>query len=109
MTQYELNNAFGDGMSVYLWDLARSLETKRKVFFWEEKTSGLVELWQRSSFTAENILTLPEGTSRLELFLQGLAWFAEYEKWIAWAHANAVSRKLSRYVSSQRTAWKRIY
>jgi hypothetical protein len=83
MTQYELKHALGENAHVYLWGFG--------VFFGEEKegiflgrknfkpyrTVGKIELHSKEEpdFSDE--------TFSLELFLQGIAWFAEYEQWIA--------------------------
>jgi len=84
MTQYELNHALGDGRSVYLWGFGTFFGDDNEGIFLGRKdfrprrTSGKVELHSRE------YPDFAEGISRLELFLQGLAWFADYEKWIAW-------------------------
>jgi hypothetical protein len=66
LTQYELNHALNEGIFLGRKD------------FRPRRTSGKVELHSRE------YPDFAEGISRLELFLQGLAWFADYEKWIAW-------------------------
>jgi hypothetical protein len=84
MTQYELNNALGDGTSVYLWGFGTFFGNEEEGIFLGRKdfrprrTSGRVELHSKE------YPDFAEGTFRLELFLQGLAWFADYEKWVAW-------------------------
>jgi hypothetical protein len=83
MTQYELNNALGDGTHVCLWGFGTFFGNEEEgVFlgrndFKPRRTLGKVELHRKEdpNFTEE--------TSRLGLFLRGLAWFADYEQWVA--------------------------
>jgi hypothetical protein len=83
MTQYELENALGDGMSVYLWGFGTFFGNEEEGIFLgrddfrPRRTLGKVELHRKEhpNFADE--------TSRLGLFLRGLAWFADYEQWVA--------------------------
>jgi hypothetical protein len=83
MTQYELNHALGGGKHVYLWGFGTFFGNEEEGIFLgrsdfkPRRTLGKVELHRREDpdFTDE--------TSRLELFLRGLAWFADYERWVS--------------------------
>jgi hypothetical protein len=84
MTQYELNQAFGDGMSVYLWGFGTFFGNEAEGIFLGRKDFRPRRTLGRIELHSKEYPDFAEGTCRLELFLQGLAWFADYEKWIAW-------------------------
>jgi hypothetical protein len=83
MTQYELKNALGEDAHVYLWGFGVFFGGEKEGIFLGRKdfkpsrTLGRIEMHDREEpcFNQE--------TSRLDLFLHGLAWFADYEQWIA--------------------------
>jgi hypothetical protein len=83
MTQYELKNALGEDAHVYLWGFGVFFGGEKEGIFLGRKdfkpsrTMGRVELHRKEEpdFNDE--------TSCLDLFLQGIAWFAAYEQWIA--------------------------
>jgi hypothetical protein len=83
MTQYELKNALGDGLSVYLWGFGTFFGNEKEGIFLgrddfrPRRTLGKVQFHRKEdpNFTEE--------TSRLGLFLRGLAWFADYEQCVA--------------------------
>jgi hypothetical protein len=83
LTQYELKNALGEDAHVYLWGFGVFFGSESEgIFLWRNdfkprRTLGRVELHSKEEPPFE------VGTSRLDLFLQGMAWFAEYEQWIA--------------------------
>jgi hypothetical protein len=87
LTQYELKNALGlDALGkdahVYLWGFGVFFGGEEEGIFLGRKdfkpsrTLGRVELHTKDYPDFNN------ETSRLDLFLQGLAWFASYEQWI---------------------------
>jgi hypothetical protein len=82
MTQYELKNALGEDAHVYLWGFGVFFgDEKEGIFlgrsdFKPRRTSGSVELHRKED------PQFPDETSRLGLFLRGIAWFADYEEWI---------------------------
>jgi hypothetical protein len=83
LTQYELRNALGEDAHVYLWGFGVFFGDEREgVFlgrndFRPRRTLGRVELHRKEDpdFVDE--------TCRLDLFLRGIAWFADYEQWIS--------------------------
>jgi hypothetical protein len=83
MTQYELKNALGEDAHVYLWGFGVFFGGEEEGIFLgrndfkPRRTLGRVELHRKEDphFADE--------TSRLDLFLKGIAWFAGYEQWIA--------------------------
>jgi hypothetical protein len=83
MTQYELNNALGDGTHVYLWGFGTFFGNEEEGIFLgrndfkPRRTLGKVELHRRDE------PDFADDTSRLGLFLRGLEWFADYERWVA--------------------------
>ena len=94
MTQYELNNALGEGINVYLWGFGTFFGNEKEGIFLgrndfkPRRTLGKVELHRKED------PNFAEETSRLGLFLRGLAWFADYEQWIA--------RRMPEYYCEQR-------
>jgi hypothetical protein len=83
LTQYELDGALGDESHVYLWGFGVFFGNENEGIFLGRKdfkpyrTLGRVELHRKEDphFEFE--------TSRLDLFLHGIAWFVEYEQWVA--------------------------
>jgi hypothetical protein len=83
MTQYELNNALGENAHVYLWGFGVFFGGEKEGIFLGRKdfmpyrTLGRVEMHRKEE------PNFGDETCRLDLFLQGIAWFADYEQWIA--------------------------
>ena len=83
MTQYELRNALGEDAHVYLWGFGVFFGGEKEGIFLGRKefkpsrTLGKVELHTKED------PNFGDETSRLDLLLQGMAWFADYERWIA--------------------------
>jgi hypothetical protein len=83
LTQYELKNALGWDSHVYLWGFGVFFGGENEGIFLgrndfkPRRTLGRVELHRREDPNFE------DDTSRLDLFLEGIAWFADYEQWIS--------------------------
>jgi hypothetical protein len=83
LTQYELDHALNVGSHIYLWGFGAFFGSEEEGIFLgrndfkPRQTSGRIELHsnQDPGFELES--------TRLELFLQGISWFAKYEDWIA--------------------------
>jgi hypothetical protein len=83
MTQYELKNALGEDTHVYLWGFGVFFGGEREGIFLGRKDFKPSRTLGRVELHTKEYPDFGEVTSRLDLFLQGLAWFAEYEQWIA--------------------------
>ncbi len=83
LTQYELENALGEDAHVYLWGFGVFFGDEREGIFLgrndfkPRRTLGRVELHRKED------PDFGDETSRLDLFLRGITWFADYEQWIA--------------------------
>ena len=83
MTQYEFENALGEDAHVYLWGFGSFFGNEKEgVFlgrndFKPRRTLGRVELHRKED------PDFGDESSRADLFLQGIAWFADHEQWIA--------------------------
>ena len=83
LTQYELRNALGADAHVYLWGFGTFFGNEQEGIFLgrsdfkPHRTLGKVELHKKED------PDFGDETSRLDLFLRGIGWFAEYEQWIA--------------------------
>jgi hypothetical protein len=83
MTQYELENALAEGEHVYLWGFGVFFGNDNEGIFLGRKdfkpsrTLGHIELHSKED------PHFGDETSRLNLFLQGLSWFADYEQWVS--------------------------
>ena len=84
LTQYELKNALGEDSHVYLWGFGVFFGDEREGVFLGRngfkplRTQGRVQLHRKEDpkFSDE--------TFQIDLLLRGVAWFADYEQWIAW-------------------------
>jgi hypothetical protein len=83
MTQYELNNALGKGAHVYLWGFGVFFGGEQEGIFLGRKDFKPSQTLGRVELHTKDYPDFVEETSRVDLFLQGLAWFADYEQWIA--------------------------
>lgn len=83
LTQYEFKNALREDAHVYLWGFGVFFGNEKEGIFLgrndfkPRRTLGRVELHSKEE------PNFGDETSRLELFLQGIAWFADYEQWVA--------------------------
>jgi hypothetical protein len=83
MTQYEFENALGEDAHVYLWGFGSFFGNEKEGIFLgrndfkPRRTLGRVELHRKED------PDFGDESSRADLFLQGIAWFADYEQWIA--------------------------
>ncbi len=83
MTQYELNNALGEAMHVYLWGFGAFFGGEKEGIFLGRRDFKPSRTFGRVELHTKEYPSFGEETSRSELLLQGLAWFIDYEQWIA--------------------------
>jgi hypothetical protein len=83
LTQYELKNALGQDMHVYLWGFGIFFGGEKEGIFLGRRDFEPSQTFGRVELHTKDYPHLGEATSNLNLFLQGIAWFADYEQWIA--------------------------
>jgi hypothetical protein len=83
LTQYELKNALGQDVHVYLWGFGIFFGGENEGIFLGRRDFKPSQTFGRIELHAKDYPDFGEVTSRLDLLLQGLAWFPDYEQWIA--------------------------
>jgi hypothetical protein len=83
MTQYELKNALGEDVHVYLWGFGAFFGGEKEGVFLGRRDFKPSRTFGRVELHTKEYPDFGEVSSRLDLFLLGLFWFIDYEHWIA--------------------------